>query len=234
MRTMMALAVGLCCIQPVAALATTFAIDSSQSYISFETPAWQRGLPWGFILPGEDGSEVVTVAGYEWLSVTQTKRFDLSGKLDIRITTDASLDGPHISIDPTLLVSLAPAELGFQLPRFVSIDSATGELNWTNACTSSSSLPTWCYSPTWGEWMTGTLSGGNLKIDGESQGFLPPIFESVSGGMEAPPLPEYSLAELGYSYHIVATIPEPSSALLMTAGLATILLRRLRRDRVSS
>lgn len=224
MRKIKVLALAFFCAQPVVALAATYSIDSSQSYVSIETPAWQRGLPWGFILPGDQ----VTVEGYEWLSVSETKQFGLAGWL--AVTPSDTSDSSQVELDTTFLVSSAPVAIGFQLPRFVSADSSHSELRWNNSCAGFSG---WCLEPNRYEELVGSLSGDSLTIDGKSLGFLS-FSGSIFGGLEAPPIPEYSLAELGYTYHIVASIPEPSSALMMTAGLAAILLRRVRRDRVFS
>lgn len=233
MRTIKVLALAFFCAQPVATLAATFSIDSSQSYVSIETPAWQRGLPWGFILPG-DGQ--VTVEGYDWILVSETRQFGLAGGL--AVTPSDTWVGFQVELDSTFLVSSAPVEIGFQLPRFVSADSSHSELRWSNSCTGFSSNTSFlfyrsCQTPLRYEELVGSLSGGGLTIDGKSPGFR--LFGvTVFGGLEAPPIPEYSLADLGYTYHIVASIPEPSGALMMTAGLAAMLLRRVRRERVLS
>jgi hypothetical protein len=221
-RTVLVFAV--CCLQAMAASATTFFIDSSESYLAIEAPSWQRGAEWWVMLPGGETS----ISGYEWQLITEAKRFSLSGTLEVSPAGTNWTEQQQLQIDSSHMVSHAPAEIGFELPRFVSIVNPTvAELQWNNACSGGSTGGfASCLVPFPFKSLTGTLSDGTLKILGQAQGFAI-IGENVLGGIEAPPLPEYSLADFGYSYHIAALIPEPPGALMMIFGLAALSLRKL-------
>lgn len=222
MRTAISIIVAAVCLQAASANATVYLVDPRQSYVSIDVPTWERGEPWWYI--GADGSEVLS--GYSWRGTTRNQRFAISGSIDVMIL-GPTVDGlTGVQLDSTRLVSTAPPELGFQMLGFVSFDPATGAFKGDNSCHSSSEFPVWCWVPWPFEGTTGALTSELLTVDGTSYGFAFSGVDLLDGGLEPPPDPVISLNNLGYTYHVYAAVPEPSSALLTVGGFAGLLLSR--------
>lgn len=207
--------------------AASFQVDPTQSYVSIDIPTWERGEPWGFVAINTDGVEVTTVQGYDWNLVSRSKRFQLSGSVDVTELGPTYNGLTGLQLGTTDLASTAPSELGFGVPGFVSLNMENGSISWDNSCYGSSEFPTWCQVTT-PQSATGNLLNGILALNGASSGLTFGLVSIINGGMGPPPDPEISLTNWPYEYHIVATVPEPSEALMIMVGLAMVLIVRSR------
>lgn len=215
------------------ATTATYVIDPAQSYVAVEVPTWERGDPWMTSIEAwPDGTQTMTVLEYSWLPSWRMERFAISGSLNV-VEVPASDEVTQLQFETLSMLSSAPPELGFQMVPSVFLDA-------TDAITS---LPAGSCSTNVGEFAvlclmirldepyparvtSVTRTVDTLRLEGTSGGYPNiRIWPIVFGGLE-PPEMEYSLADLGYTYHIVASVPEPSVALLMLPGLMLLMWRR--------
>lgn len=218
-QSLMAVLIALGLYSPLSS-AVEYSVDSTQSYISVPVPAWERGDQWGFVDP--DGNE--TSEGYVWRTVTSIEKYYLGGLLGFVELPGSDYRGAvTLAVDSKKLVAAPPAGLPFTIPSFLAMDKSTGEYR---ACAP------WCRVPDslwYGEDQKVSVKqqGNMLVVDGASNSVSGWVNQEIFGGYEAPPAIEYPYANAWYSYHIVASVPEPQVALMLVVGLIPLIRRHI-------
>lgn len=201
--------------------AADYSVDSAQSYISVPVPTWERGEQWGFV----DSFSNEIAGGYIWKTATSFEKYSLGGLLGFaEVPGSDYLGAVTLAVDSKKLVAAPPAGLPFTIPSYFAMDKSTGEYR---ACAP------WCPTPDSLSWywedqkISVKLQGGVLTLDGSSNSLFAWANQEIFGGYEAPPAIEYPYANAWYSYHIVATVPEPQVALMLLVGLIPLIRRHL-------
>lgn len=200
-------------------------VDPTQSYISLPVHQWEKGPFWNFLLPDGGGE----IALYEWVSTFVDERIAVSGNIEVLMQPEAVYSRILINVNAQKLSSSVPAELNFNIPSRATLDPVNGMIVSVEGCHGVSDslgggagvclVPSSSYS--------GTLQTNDLTLSGGRSGVLH-MGGSVYGGLEPPPTQTFLYtADTWYSFHIVATmVPEPSSALMLVAGLTLLLSSR--------
>ena len=199
--------------------ASEFFINQAQSHVSVIVPSWERGLTWSL----NDLNGNVLDAGYQWTLKFHEEQFQLGGSLRLTESPDTQNGGTStFMIDAQNLYLLAPFAVKFPIPSYLYYSSSTGTL--VNCGCIGNTILFSEYSA------RGTYSGDAIELDGGKNGwFVPAPNQFWLGGTEPPPLPsDYSYADAAISFHLIASVPEPSSRLMFLVGLVLIL--RLRKN----
>jgi hypothetical protein len=196
--------------------ASEFFVDQAQSYVSVLAPSWERGLA----LSLTDLNGNVLDAGYVWTLTLHEKQFQLGGSLKLADSPNTR-NGSTLTflVDTQNLFSLAPMAVKIPMPSYLDYTSSTGTLANCG-----------CIGVTYASdyWARGTFLGDTITLDGgKNAWFIPTPNQFWLGGTEPPPFPsDYSYVDAATSFHIVASVPEPSSGLMLLVGLVPILSLR--------
>ena len=211
-RALVAIPIALSSYAPLSS-AANYSVDPEQSYISVRVPAWERGEPWVFV--DLEGNEIA--GGYLWRSVKRDETYTLSGVLGL---SALPWTPTTYFLDSTNVVSGAPDELPFSLPSYLNLDTSSGALT---SCTFCGVSGGYIMQYGFGLAANGVLSGTSVVLDGVRP---PPYYDFLVGvmlgGYEPPYSLDFSYAGAWYSYHIVASVPEPESFTLLLAGLGVV------------
>lgn len=197
--------------------ASEFFVDQAQSYVSVLVPSWERGPTWSMT----DINGNLLDSGYQWSLTIHAEQFSVGGSLRLAESPNSQNSGTlAFLVDTQNLNLLAPFAVKFPMPSYLYYSSSTGTLGNCG-----------CFGNTidWSAYSAhGTYTGDAIELDGGKNGwFVPAPNQFWLGGTEPPPLPsDYSYADAATSFHIVASVPEPSSGLMFLFGLVPILFQR--------
>lgn len=197
--------------------ASEFFVDQAQSYVSVLVPSWERGLPWWM----HDMNGNVLDSGYQWSLTTHAEQFSVGGSLKLTESLNSQSNGTSTFMtDIQSLYLLAPFAVKFPIPSYLYYSSSTGALA-NCGCVGNTILGSE-YSA------RGTYAGDAIELDGGKNAWIDNTGGTFwLGGTEPPPLPsDYQYADAATHFHIVASVPEPSSGLMLLVGLVPILLQR--------
>lgn len=197
-----------------------YTISTDLSYVSVTVPVWEKGTPISLSLDGQPE----LLSGYEWTLTTTTEHYAITGSLDLLRVSNLALSGlDAFQVDATNVGTSAPAGFKVEMPRSLALTTATGALTNCMLCILPSAQGlAFGYSTSLNA--SGTLTGNVLTLSGETTnvGAIPNY--TVPGGLTAPALPDFSYADAYYSYALVASVPEPSQAVMLLCGLLLILV----------
>jgi hypothetical protein len=200
-------------------VAQHYAVSTDLSYVLVTAPAWEQGASRYELTI--DGPPVF--AGYEWTLTTTTERYAISGNLDLLAVSNLASSGmAAFAVDARNIGISAPGALAVQMPFDLALTTATGALTNCMLCALPEQGPFFGYDSTLHA--SGTLTGNVLALNGATTNPGAIAGYTIQGGLTAPALPASSYADAYYSYVLVASVPEPSHALMLLCGLLLILL----------
>lgn len=208
-----------------------YSIDSNQSYISVPYLKWERGLPWEFL--GTDGETMTK--GYSWSQVIDHERFSIGGELVIEEVAGTKYNGrATLRLNSENVSTSAPTQLGFAMPGYLEINLETNAVKtcvpWCNQPSSpwNSGTSWWYGGDIYADSASGSITDVALSLDGQHKS-LSFAGYSFLGNLDPPAAPVIDYSQSSYSYRIVATVPEPSHALMLLAGLVLLVpLRKIK------
>lgn len=204
--------------------ATSYEIDSNQSYLEVNYLTWIKGDPVSLI---DFSTGESTLVGYFWQQTTIAERFGLSGTFDMIASPDQAINNwTPISFDHVALHTDAPDAVSFSLPNYLGLEVNTGEIaKYVRLCPAINGSYTSCFVSWNYEYEISSANGvqtaNSVILDGVKITSLNTTFNTAQLSLTQPSDPV--LLNSAVTYHVIAqAVPEPETVALFMTGLGLV------------